>query len=96
METLNLIKIGQLALEIFKFESVDNGRRRRMDGGPLVYYKLTLLAFDSGELTKKKPVGKKYSSFNDIKPSRQVTTFYCICIIHVYFRKNIFMVLHVC
>ena len=23
------------------------------------------------------------------------TTFYCICIIHVYYRKNVFMVVHV-
>ena len=45
-----LIKIGQL--EIFEFESVDDddGRRRRTDDGPLVYYKLTLWAFGSGEL----------------------------------------------
>ena len=43
-----MIKIGQLALEIFKFESVDDGRRT--DDGPLVYYKLTLWAFGSGEL----------------------------------------------
>ena len=39
----NLIKIGHLASEIFKFESVD-------DDGPLVYYKLTLWAFGSSEL----------------------------------------------
>ena len=38
------IKIGQVLSEIFKFESVDG------DGGPLVYYKLTLWAFGSGEL----------------------------------------------
>ena len=43
-------------LEIFKFESVDDGRRttdddgRQTDDGPLVYYKLTLWAFGSGEL----------------------------------------------
>ena len=42
--TYNLIKIGQLASEVFKFESVDNG--------PLVYYKLTLWAFGLGELNK--------------------------------------------
>ena len=42
-----------MASEIFKFESVDNdGRRRRTDDGPLVYYKLTLWAFGSGELIK--------------------------------------------
>ena len=35
---INLIKISQLALEIFKFESVDDGRRRT-DDGPLLYYK---------------------------------------------------------
>ena len=35
---------SRLALEIFKFESVDDGRRT--DVGPLVYYKLTLWAFD--------------------------------------------------
>ena len=41
----------QLASEIFEFESVDNGRRRRRtDDGPLVYYKLTMWAFGSGEL----------------------------------------------
>ena len=40
----NLIKIGQLASEIFKFESVDN------DDGPLVNYKLTLWALSSQEL----------------------------------------------
>ena len=57
--TYNLIKIGQLTSEIFKFESVDDdGRRRttdddgRTDDGPLVYYKLTLWAFGSGELIK--------------------------------------------
>ena len=33
-----------MASEIFKFESVDD------DDGPLVYYKLTLWAFGSGEL----------------------------------------------
>ena len=43
--------IDQLASEIFKFESVDNGRRT--DDGPLVYYKLTLWAFGSGELKTK-------------------------------------------
>ena len=48
--TYNLIKIGQLASEIFKFESVDDDGR--MDDGPLVYYKLTLCAFGSGELTR--------------------------------------------
>ena len=58
--TYNLIKIGQLTSEIFKFESVDDdGRRRttdddgRTDDGPLVYYKLTLWAFGSGELKKR-------------------------------------------
>ena len=56
--TYNLIKIGQLASEIFKFESVDDdGRRRRTttDDGPLVYYKLTLWAWalGSGELKNK-------------------------------------------
>ena len=50
--TYNLIKFGPLASEIFKFESVDDGRRRRTDDGPLVYYKLTLWAFGSGELTR--------------------------------------------
>ena len=45
----NLIKIGHLASEIFKFESVDDDDDGRMDG-PLVYYKLTLWAFGSGEL----------------------------------------------
>ena len=49
-----------MASEIFKFESMDDdddGRRttdydgrRRTDDGPLVYYKLTLWAFGSGEL----------------------------------------------
>ena len=39
-----------MALEIFKFESVDDDGRRRTDDGPLVYYKLTLWAFGSGEL----------------------------------------------
>ena len=37
-----------MALMIFKFENVDNGRRA--EGGPLVYYKLILWAFGSGEL----------------------------------------------
>ena len=46
--TENLIKIGQLASEIFKFESTDDGQRRT-DDGPLVYYKLTLWTFGSGE-----------------------------------------------
>ena len=35
-----------MASEIFKFESVAD------DDGPLVYYKLTLWAFGSGELKK--------------------------------------------
>ena len=49
------MKIGQLASEIFKFESVDDdGGRRRTDDGPLVYYKLTLWAFGSGELKNSK------------------------------------------
>ena len=43
-----------MASEIFKFESVDDDDdddgRRRTDDGPLVYYKLTLWAFGSGEL----------------------------------------------
>ena len=34
----NLIKIGQLALEIFKSESVADDGRRRTDDGPLVYF----------------------------------------------------------
>ena len=38
---INVINTGQLASEIFKFESVDDGRRRT-DDGTLVYYKLTL------------------------------------------------------
>ena len=47
------MKIGSLASAIFKFESVDDDeRRRRIDDGPLVYYKLTLWAFGSGELKK--------------------------------------------
>ena len=41
-------QIGQLASEIFKFESMDDGR----DSGPLAYYKLTLWAFGSCELIK--------------------------------------------
>ena len=44
--TENLIKTGQLASEIFKFESVDDG--------PLVYYKLTLWAKGSAELKIKR------------------------------------------
>ena len=32
------------------FEIVDDDGRRRTDHGPLVYYKLTLSAFGSGEL----------------------------------------------
>ena len=43
----HLIKIGQLALEIFKFEGVDKTGGRRTDEGPLVYYKLTLWPFSS-------------------------------------------------
>ena len=45
-----------MASEIFKFESVDGDGRRQTttmtttDDGPLVYYKLTLWAFGSGEL----------------------------------------------
>ena len=57
--TLNLIKIGQLASEIFKFESVDDGRmdaRRWTDDGPVVYYKLTLWAFGSSELKNPAPI----------------------------------------
>ena len=43
-----------MASEIFKFESVDDDDdgRRPMDDGPLVYYKLPLWAFGSGELKK--------------------------------------------
>ena len=50
-----------LASEIFKFESVDNddGDGRRTDDGPLVYYKLTLWAFGSGELK----TGENLSTF---------------------------------
>ena len=45
---------------------------------------------------KEKTCRKKYSSFkNNIKPSREDTTFYCICIVHVYSNKNVFMVVHV-
>ena len=34
-----------------KFESVDDDNwRQQMDGGPLIYYKLTLWAFGLGEL----------------------------------------------
>ena len=40
-----------MASEIFKFESVDDGRWQT-DDWPLVYYKLTLWAFGSGELKK--------------------------------------------
>ena len=43
-----------MASEIFKFESVDDdddGRRTTTDDDrPLLYYKLTLWAFSSGEL----------------------------------------------
>ena len=40
-----------MASEIFKFEIVDDRRRRRrIDDGPLVYYKLTLWAFGLSEL----------------------------------------------
>ena len=42
----------QQASEIFKFESVDDDGRWRVDNGPLVYYQLTLWAFGSGELTR--------------------------------------------
>ena len=73
--TYNLIKIGQLTSEIFKFESVDDdGRRRttdddgRTDDGPLVYYKLTLWAFGSGELKiqcwNNLPTNAKFKSLN--------------------------------
>ena len=44
-----------MASEIFKFESVDDEDDdgwRRTDDGPLVYYKLTLWAFGSGELKR--------------------------------------------
>ena len=43
--TWNLIKIGQMASELFRFESM-------ADDGPLLYYKakLSLRAFDTGEL----------------------------------------------
>ena len=51
--TYNMIKIGQLASEIFKFESVDDDDgQRQTDDIPLVYFKLTLWAFGSGELKK--------------------------------------------
>ena len=42
-------------MEIFKFEGVDDDDdgRRRTDDRPLVYYKLTLWAFGSGELKKR-------------------------------------------
>ena len=38
--------------EIFKSESVEGGQRRQTEDGPLVYYKLTMSAFGSGELKK--------------------------------------------
>ena len=41
MQRINLIKIGQLASEIFKFERVDGDDGRRTYDGPLVYYKLS-------------------------------------------------------
>ena len=56
------IKIGQLASEIFMFESVDG---RTDDGGPLVYYKLTLWAFRSGELINQNN-NSKIISWNSI------------------------------
>ena len=43
---------SRLATEIFKFESVE-------DDGPLVYYKLTLWAFGSGELKRTVMVNKE-------------------------------------
>ena len=45
----NLIKIGSLALEIYLFKCVDD-RRRTTNARALLYYKLTLWAFGSGEL----------------------------------------------
>ena len=51
-----LIKIGQLASEIFKFESVD-------DDWPLVYYKLTLRVFGSGKLIKIKRKTKQKKNY---------------------------------
>ena len=58
--TYNLIKIGHLVSEIFKFERAD-AEQQRTDDGPLVYCKLTLWAFSSGELKNwKKKTLKEY------------------------------------
>ena len=41
-------------------------RRRRTDDGPLVYYKLTLWAFCSGELTTKKKWRHRFSHYKSM------------------------------
>ena len=67
-----------MASEIFKFESVDDDddgrRRRRTDDGPLVYYKLTLWAFGSGELI----IGYEGSAISTHRntPNLSLTLFY--------------------
>ena len=40
-----------------------DGRQRRTDDGPLVYYKLTLWAFGSGDLIKANPPGYLWSKY---------------------------------
>ena len=62
--TYNLIKTGQLASEIFKFESVDDDGRT--DDGPLVYYKLTLWALGSGELKMEENMTQNRIEYNKI------------------------------
>ena len=49
-----------MASEIFKFESVDDDGRWRMDDGPLVYYKLTLWAKNQAILLKPLQVTTKW------------------------------------
>ena len=49
--TPNFFNIGKLASEIYKFESVENDKAN--NNKLLLYYRLTLSAFGSGELTTK-------------------------------------------
>ena len=84
------MKIGQLASELFKFESVDDDDGRRMTtDGPLVYHKLTLLAFGSGELkigvaiysqlsiAKNVKIGYLQSTVNSEKTLKRLSTVNC-------------------
>ena len=89
------MNIGQLASEIFKFESADDDGRRRMDDGLLVYCKLTLWAFGLGELTTGKQPGKVgdiiFSSdpIDPICPKTLCSLFHTQMMLHIKFEQDL-------